>query len=32
MLAKQKQRDALMMTMREFEQHATTEFFDDRLQ
>lgn len=31
MLAKQKQRDALMLTMKEFEQNATTEFFEDRL-
>jgi peptidyl-prolyl cis-trans isomerase C len=31
MLAKQKQRDALMMTMVEFEQRATTELFEDRL-
>jgi peptidyl-prolyl cis-trans isomerase C len=32
MLAKQKQRDALMTTMLEFEQRATTELFADRLQ
>jgi parvulin-like peptidyl-prolyl isomerase len=31
MLAKQKQRDGLMMTMVEFEQRATTELFEDRL-
>ena len=31
MLAKQKQRDGLMMTMLEFEQRATTELFEDRL-
>ena len=31
MLAKQKQRDALMLTMKEFEQNATTQFFEDRL-
>lgn len=31
MLAKQKQRDALMLTMKEFEQKATTEYFEDRL-
>ena len=31
MLAKQKQRDGLMMTMLEFEQGATTELFEDRL-
>jgi len=31
MLGKQKQRDALMLTMKEFEQKATTEFFEDRL-
>ena len=31
MLTKQKQRDALMLTMKEFEQKATTEFFEDRL-
>jgi len=31
MLAKQKQRDALMLTMKEFEQSATTQFFEDRL-
>jgi parvulin-like peptidyl-prolyl isomerase len=31
MLGKQKQRDALMLTMMEFEKHATTELFEDRL-
>lgn len=31
MLAKQKQRDGLMMTMLEFEKGATTELFEDRL-
>jgi len=31
MLGKQKQRDALMLTMMEFERGATTEFFEDRL-
>ena len=31
MLAKQKQRDALMLTMKELEQNATTQFFEDRL-
>jgi peptidyl-prolyl cis-trans isomerase C len=31
MLGKQKQRDALMVTMREFEQKATTHYFEDRL-
>ena len=31
MLAKQKQRDALMTTMLEFEKGATTELFEDRL-
>jgi peptidyl-prolyl cis-trans isomerase C len=31
MLGKQKQRDALMVTMAEFEKQATTEFFEDRL-
>lgn len=31
MLAKQKQRDVLMLTMKEFEQKATTEYFEDRL-
>jgi len=31
MLSKQKQRDALMLTMKEFEQKATTEYFEDRL-
>jgi peptidyl-prolyl cis-trans isomerase C len=31
MLGKQKQRDALMLTMLEFEKQAATEFFEDRL-
>ena len=31
MLEKQKQRDALMLTMKEFEQKATTQYFEDRL-
>jgi peptidyl-prolyl cis-trans isomerase C len=31
MLAKQKERDALLLTMKEFELKATTEFFEDRL-
>ena len=31
MLAKQKQRDVLMLTMKEFEQNATTQVFEDRL-
>jgi len=31
MLAKQKQRDVLMLTMTEFEKRATTELFEDRL-
>jgi hypothetical protein len=31
MLAKQKQRDVLMMTMKDLEQQATTQLFEDRL-
>jgi peptidyl-prolyl cis-trans isomerase C len=31
MLGKQKERDALLLTMKEFELKATTEFFEDRL-
>ncbi len=31
MLGKQRQRDALMLTMKEFEQKATTQYFEDRL-